>query len=795
MNRILDGDQMKRIKAIVLAILLLFSLSGCTFSKTEKKNSSLTETTLGGIAGIINVLGTSQSRNGSLLVYAQKEDGKTVLCISDDQGASWQFSESESVTTLNEAIPENAMVIQGDVTAEGEPVVCYQESQNGKNIFHIAYLKNEEAVTFTEQTAQHIYGMKYENGGREIFLNCGDVIKRYDTDGQCVQEYEQKGIIDFLVEQDEIILITADGLSYYDRDNAQKEGTLPFPKGRKAELSKIKKEQENVLGSSSHILLSGQDERTYFILHSGIYRCEKKSIKRIVNGSHFQFSSEADGLSGGFIENGKKMRVLLQENRALQTYAYTEEKDAPEEVEQQVSVSEKDPDHPKGVMYKDGRYNLFVNYISSYQAKKDRKKKGTITVYSLYPDEELEEIIRVYQIYRPNVSVKLEVGVEKKSNITSAQAIEKLNSRMLSHNGPDVLFLDGMDDANYVENGLLKDLSDVYETIKKEQSLFTNITDAYKKEGHIYALPTHFIPSFLIGKKDVVQKSESLDDLVQMVAEDKTTWGNALDMYTAKQLFETLYPSCSNLIFKNNRSYQEVEYKAFAEKMKQIYTLLKEQDKKNNAKDIWNDYKEHLAGNLDSDQSTALHLRGLCVPDVSNRCIGVSMLYFTTDFYWPLLACRENKEFIYEAIPWGEKNVYQPRFVAAINQETKKEELAEDFLKQLFAPEEQYVNMGEKVTAGCPVNREALRISIAQLNCILDVDIAGKEKVLYESFQSQKEYDTFLQYLQSFQTAAYDNEQLENVLLKGLEDYLEDKITLDDYLDGVKKRMQVYQSE
>ena len=81
----------------------------------------------------------------------------------------------------------------------------------------------------------------------------------------------------------------------------------------------------------------------------------------------------------------------------------------------------------------------------------------------------------------------------------------------MAGNGPDVLILDGIPVDSYVEKGILADLKGLVEEIEGADGLFTNIKEAYLRDGKMYEMPSRFGFSVVEGEEGGVAAGDSLE--------------------------------------------------------------------------------------------------------------------------------------------------------------------------------------------------------------------------------------------------------------------------------------------
>ena len=139
----------------------------------------------------------------------------------------------------------------------------------------------------------------------------------------------------------------------------------------------------------------------------------------------------------------------------------------------------------------------------------------TITVWSLEDNGLVRATITELRKKYPDAQITYEVALTGSSTMSVDDAIKTLNTQLLSNSGPDVIILDGCYAQNYINKGMLRDLSDIIDT----NDIFSNLLKPYITDSKIYCIPTQFLAPVLIGNADYLQKIQSLDDLVAQVVD------------------------------------------------------------------------------------------------------------------------------------------------------------------------------------------------------------------------------------------------------------------------------------
>ena len=83
------------------------------------------------------------------------------------------------------------------------------------------------------------------------------------------------------------------------------------------------------------------------------------------------------------------------------------------------------------------------------------------------------------------MKVNVIVGMEEE-NTGLDDAVKKLNTNILGGDGPDILFLDGIEAENYVENNILMQLDGEVKSIDNEDNI-RKVMDKYVRDGKAYA--------------------------------------------------------------------------------------------------------------------------------------------------------------------------------------------------------------------------------------------------------------------------------------------------------------------
>ena len=165
----------------------------------------------------------------------------------------------------------------------------------------------------------------------------------------------------------------------------------------------------------------------------------------------------------------------------------------------------------------------------------------TVTVYSLEENDTVHHAVSQFQIEHPDIYVEYQTGISAEDGVTVADAVRTLNTQILAGEGPDVLVLDGMPVDDYVEQGVLADISGILDEVSQSEGLLGNIVYAGQKEdGSVYAAPVQFSMVAVAGAPETAAQlggEGSLENLRELSKE-----AGLLSWSSASCLAESLYP-------------------------------------------------------------------------------------------------------------------------------------------------------------------------------------------------------------------------------------------------------------
>ena len=329
-----------------------------------------------------------------------------------------------------------------------------------------------------------------------------------------------------------------------------------------------------------------------------------------------------------------------------------------------------------------------VYYV--YDAEALAVPEHTLRVFGLSENPIIQDAVLDFQKEHPDVKVEFETP--GKEDIT-ADDIRTLNAELLSGNGADVLFLDGLSADAYIEKGILMDLTDLMNDLLSQGTYLESVLkSAAKKENKVYAMPVRFSVPIVYGDEEAKMALGSLEELGAYVDAhpDQSIVGIADRSYIRDFLFQ-MYQD--EIVKKDGRVNQE--------KLAALFTL----EAKIAANARTDAFDEYEVGELGMGMVSKVFHQGIFTNPGSAaimnhpECIATDGISSVLDMMVPYTIMRKM-----ELTPDTLKGFYMPNGIVGINQSSKQKETAEEFVRFLFSGEMQEKPLDD----GLPVLSPAL---------------------------------------------------------------------------------------
>lgn len=339
-------------------------------------------------------------------------------------------------------------------------------------------------------------------------------------------------------------------------------------------------------------------------------------------------------------------------------------------------------------------------YRYTYDAEASAVPEKQLKVYALEDSVVLQQAITYFQKQNPDVFVKKTIGLSGDDSITAEDALRTLSTDIMAGNGPDVLILDGIPVDSYVEKGILADLKGLVEEIEGTDGLFTNIKEAYMRDGKMYEMPSRFGFSVVEGEEGGAAAGDSLEAFLSYVKEKKASnpEQKILPPMSSAGLLYELYYADSASWQKEDGSLDEEQLKRYLQAAKEWKELEAYSEEEYNA-DVAN-YTFRFGGMYSSITSAGnwrLMQMGIASVGTLTEIDGAQQMY----------AAEQQVGGTYRVFKEKEGGSFVPYVSVGIAAGSADNADAQAFVKGMLGKECQMVSSG----AGFPVNRAAYEAS------------------------------------------------------------------------------------
>lgn len=390
-----------------------------------------------------------------------------------------------------------------------------------------------------------------------------------------------------------------------------------------------------------------------------------------------------------------------------------------------------------------------------------------LTVYSLKENSTVRQAVSLFQRKNPDVKINYVVAMKEEER-DSSQYIKALNTELIAGKGADVLVLDSLPVDSYIEKGVLKDIKE----IGKEEEVLPNILKAYQVGEAVYQIPTKISVPIIIGKKEVVESANSLANLAtyQRNHSDKSLVKDSFYRSMAK---EFLKMEVSSFIREDNT----VDMALFKTYLTDI-SYLKE-------KGCFTTMDEGM------EESADFGIYSNPYFFMKKKANATWQLIESMDNLFVLQTL--NKEQMYE---FGSiEDSFLARGCIGINQATKKEALAKEFVSFILSDKVQ----AEEVYDGLPVSEPVLR-TLVETDKDLTYGVSyqledGSSGDLDGEYPNQETRESFAKLIKTLSHPITKENELVNLIMEEIDPYLKSGKGLEQILSSVESKVNTYLAE
>lgn len=703
--------------------------------KEENARGRFVESEISMPQEIEKILKFKQLSDGTLEVIARDSAYCCYLLKSSDFGENWESISLGTIAFDIAVIGEDGMAALIDFPENGVCPVNYSDVNGNLSQILLEVPDNDDYFIYAADLDSNGQLILRDSEGELYAVDCkdGERTVTFDTNGQYISYFQVIGTNCIAVTNEKVLL--------FDTTTGKQTEEL-------SAITDLIKEDSQLMFRSSDkdfpiVFARGKGENgIIFADYKGVYHYSIGSSvsEQVILGEQTAFSSSGSGFSG--IAMIDETHILLSGNNGME--------------------------------------NAIYNYI--YDEKAASVLNEELTVYSLEDTDTLRQAVSIFRQKYQDIYVNVEIGITQEDGITFDDALSSLSTDILAGNGPDVLILDGMSLESYIEKGILTDISDIADEIQQTDGLIESIVEDSKKDGKIYAIPTRFLVSVIVSDEETTEAGSSLKTLADRAdvldAENKTRY--VVQEQIAENLLLSFYHADSANWKKENGSLDEEKIANYLTQAKRIYDI----DDHSRAEE----YEQYIESGI----SIGYRFGSFDYTEVVEKLsrIGLGTIADAADFQtilsindvsWKMFDTQENTAYV----PFLEAGV-----LAGGNEQAAKE-----FIKILLGKE------AGAAGNGIPVNKSALKEQVEKLQQPTETVIAFGTNESDEIYQieyrslTQEETDRIIAQLESVTKRALTDRTIQNVVIEQGKKYLKEEQSLEDTLDAIIKKVNLYLAE
>lgn len=519
------------------------------------------------------------------------------------------FLQQDLPKGLKIALKNNNLVDIGYID-ENSCVVLVMNYETGKTMLNI--IQNESVKNVELDNAN--YSDLFINNNEIFLFSVGEksALNRYDLEGNLLKSYNI-GIGNYIVKDNEIIVldIKETSLTIYDLET----GDI------KSNVSKPDLDYSDILSvdDKGNIYICGKNGIEKFLRDSG-------SFEKIIDGN-----STYLGMPTSFVNDV----TAINENEYYSLF------------------------------YDSSYGDKIIKY--TYDENANENFKAELNVYMLQDNPFIKQAIFNYKKDNPDININIQFGYDEHNGITKEDAIKNLNTEILSGKSADIIILDGLNVDNYIEKGVLLDISDVIMPLVDSNEILENIVNPFIKDGKIYTIPTRFAPSTIWGNSEIINNYTGLDSLAKWQQENP----DKMMFYPMKpeKLIEKTFRTNTQILNEDD-TINEDELKKYLENIKILSS-----DKDTGAK-----METELEENIGA-------LEYLAYKDIQVHI--QEMMTAETEFNHSYASMKMNGNATYKV----NDGYFKPLNMIGINSKSKNIDIAKDIIKTALSQETQKINI------------------------------------------------------------------------------------------------------
>ncbi len=766
---------LNRVVAVTMTLCMGMGLCGCSGSKETQDNSY--DIKHGDEQYL--VMDHYQISGGNLLDMAYV-DGEAVI-LSNDNGSLkyltgnadsdiWDENIIDDIDESKDKKHVSAACIDIDGTVYS--AVYSYNMENNEIVDGSTEIRRYDAAgaqnlsgkydVVLEGIDKEITGISHVKDGDSYYLLTTDGLGKFDSNGKLTAQYDESNSRDFVV-ADKVYLLEDQKMVEFDSDfNVISESSGLYDT-LKEDLDETIAKEDSTYSNGKKILKADSENSLYILTDRALY---KKSA------------------------DGEEVTVLLDDTDGYENSINT--------ILQFVLCGDR-------YITIDSEHNVSV--YAGNDGTVTAVEKQEITLWSLRYATFVEQAVDTFNNMSNSITVKYGYGVSDDNGVTIKDAVNALNTELLAGKGPDVILTDGLNINSYIDNGAFLDLAELETEI---QSKYTNcldkVMDTYRVGDKVYAIPSRVTFQAVVEPKDIAVSLNNISDFQDYIDNSEPPKeGNDLDMCDWTLLFEAFYPQYVNDFIKNEKFDTET-FKTFLD---ELHTLWKTLESRTPEERLvkWENDKIEREG---YERQFGCRIVPLVDYEYSGQSISVGSIEYL-DTIKAIYGYRTDKDdgthyikddHIFKALVHEGNTLYTPIETVAINSNTEKADAAKTFVMEMFVKELQFLYMWDPdYIMGLPVNLDAIPYEDYVLSDGgKTTPGSGQEYGGYwggynSIFEEDDDLNACFDILKGLDTPVNDDIQVRNIIEEGINDYMNDKKSLDDTVKDIDNQLGIYFSE
>ena len=403
-----------------------------------------------------------------------------------------------------------------------------------------------------------------------------------------------------------------------------------------------------------------------------------------------------------------------------------------------------------------------------------------INIFSLRPDETVQQAVVAFNRSQSDVLAVYKVAMGQDAAGTEQDYIKALNTELLAGTGPDVLVLDGLPIASYLQKGVLAELSEVMDGV---EPVLPNIrTASQSTDGKLYAIPSGIRIPLAYADGDASSVFSSLASLTDACEASGEVPLLAKVAYNYQMLAEVLLNYYGGDLYQNKDG-------AVNDFLANIGRISKAIDANEKLGEGW----DAASGSTQEEMLKVVRMQNggpQIWANATNRASAALFLPMGSLYggMMNLGAAEQLKKTF-----CGINNQYEPVGIVGINSASQHISAATAFLKTLFSYD---VQTGNKYAEQFPVNQKAVEAVFSRVdNSISSGMTIDPEITIFAEWPSEAMRNMLLGMVKEVNRPLSTDHTLSDLLVGQIVSYLDGSSTLEDASAKMESVISTYLSE